>query len=494
MDTETITALDDEIQPEFDERLISVAPFAPPSLSTSQFKQLELLQHLSLYSELLILFSGEKGMGKTFIAQALIASREDPDQSLLVDADFSLSYLDILHRIAQYIDLAELDDVEALESQIVQHCAQLQEDDQGSFLLVIDQADQLSNQVLMHLNQLALIQPNALHVMLLATPILEQVLLDLPEPHAPLHTMQVEFLSEDEAEVILLEQFPEQDWSGEQVDYMLQQSSGSPGKLMYIAQQLAAGVKEQSTKPVAKFPITHVAAILFVASVFVVSFLYKNSQSELQDAVVVEVIAPVFTEVAELEKTDSVKPVEDFVAEEVDFNFIEPVEVASVETVVANIKGQSTNTIPSPVVKTAGASPQDAKSQSIKQVAALEPVVKPAAKESVIEQAAATTKRIFSPNEQVLLAASPNSFVAQLFGSYSHKSAKVFMQENKNSASLLSYRTEHKGKPWFVVVSGPFVSKDVAKKEVAKLPAKLRKQQPWVRSIEPIQALLNTRQ
>ncbi|OUS41240.1 hypothetical protein A9R00_01935, partial [Oleispira antarctica] len=194
MDTETITALDDEIQPEFDERLISVAPFAPPSLSTSQFKQLELLQHLSLYSELLILFSGEKGMGKTFIAQALIASREDPDQSLLVDADFSLSYLDILHRIAQYIDLAELDDVEALESQIVQHCAQLQEDDQGSFLLVIDQADQLSNQVLMHLNQLALIQPNALHVMLLATPILEQVLLDLPEPHAPLHTMQVEFL------------------------------------------------------------------------------------------------------------------------------------------------------------------------------------------------------------------------------------------------------------------------------------------------------------
>ena len=121
MDTETITALDDDIQPEFDERLISVAPFVPPSLSTSQLKQLELLQHLSLYSELLILFSGEKGMGKTFIAQALIASREDPDQNLLVDADFSLSYLDILHSIAQYIDLAELDDVEALAHPALVH-------------------------------------------------------------------------------------------------------------------------------------------------------------------------------------------------------------------------------------------------------------------------------------------------------------------------------------------------------------------------------------
>jgi DamX protein len=491
MDTETITALDDEIQPEFDERLISVAPFAPPSLSVSQFKQLELLQHLSLYSELLILFSGEKGMGKTFIAQALIASREDPDQSLLVDADFSLSYLDILHRIAQYIDLAELDDVEALESQIVQHCEQLQEDEQGSFLLVIDQADQLSNQVLMHLNQLALIQPNALHVMLLATPILEQVLLDLPEPHAPLHTMQVEFLSENEAEVILLEQFPEQDWSGEQVDYMLQQSAGSPGKLMYIARQLAAGVKEQNTKPAAKFPVTHVAAILLVASTLIVSFLYKNSQSELQDTVAVEVIAPVFTEVEELAKPDSLKPIEEIVAEEVDFNFIEPVQVAAVETVAANIKGQTSSTIPSPVAKTQEVNQQEAKSQSIKQV---EPVVKSVIEPPVIEKAAATTKKVFSPNEQALLAALPSSFVAQLFGSYSQKSAKVFMQENKGAASLLSYRTEHKGKPWFVVVSGPFESRELAKKEVAKLPAKLRKQQPWVRSVEPVQELLNTRQ
>ena len=493
MDTETITALDDEIQPELDERLISVAPFVPPSLSTSQFKQLELLQHLSLYSELLILFSGEKGMGKTFIAQALIASREDPDQSLLVDADFSLSYLDILHLVAQYIDLAELDDVDALESQIVQHCEQLQEDEQGSFLLVIDQADQLSNQLLMHLNQLALIQPNALHVMLLATPILEGVLLDLPEPHAPLHTMQVDFLSEDEAEVILLEQFPEQDWSGEQVDYMLQQSGGSPGKLMYIAQQLAAGVKEQGTKPAAKFPITHVAAILLVASTLLVSFLYKNSQSELQNTVAVEVIAPVFIEAEELAKADSLKPVEEIVAEEVDFNFIEPVNMAAVETVAANIEGQLTNTISSPVLKATEVRSQEAKPQSIKQITPVESAVKSVIKEPVIKQAAAATTKVLSPNEQVLLAALPTSFVAQLFGSYSQKSAKVFMQENQNAANLLSYRTEHKGKPWFVVVSGPFKSRAVAKDAVGKLPAKLRKQQPWVRSIEPIQELLNAR-
>ena len=83
MDSEVITALDD-VDQDLNARLNSTAPFSPPSLSVSQYKQLELLQHLSLYSELVILFSGEKGMGKTFIAQALIASREDPDQSLMI--------------------------------------------------------------------------------------------------------------------------------------------------------------------------------------------------------------------------------------------------------------------------------------------------------------------------------------------------------------------------------------------------------------------------
>ena len=263
MNTETMTALDDETGHDIDADLIPIAPFSPPSLSASQYKQLELLQHLSLYSELLILFCGEKGMGKTFIAQALIASREDPDQSLMVDADFSLIYLDILHQLAQHIDLPELDDVYTLEQQIIHYCEQLHKEDQGSFLLVIDQADQLTNEVLLHLNQLALMQPNALHVMLLATPILEEVLVDLPEPHAPLHVMQVETLGDDESEIILLEQFPEKEWSGEQVEYMLQQSKGSPGKLMYIAQRLFEGTVPE-TKEKAKFPVTHIAAILLV--------------------------------------------------------------------------------------------------------------------------------------------------------------------------------------------------------------------------------------
>ena len=484
MDTETMSALDDEASVDIEERPISMTPFSPPSLSASQYKQLELLQHLSLYSELLILFSGEKGSGKTFISQALIASREDPDQSLLVDADFTLSYLDILHQIAQHIDLAELEDAGVLERQIIQFYEQLVDEQQGSFLLVIDQADQLSNQTLMHLNQLALIQPNALHVMFLATPILEEVLLELPEPHAPLHIMQVDFITEDESEIILLQQFPQQEWSGEQVDYMLQQSDGSPGKLMYIAQRLAEGGAESSVKEKTKFPITHIAAIVLVASILVVSFLYKNTQPASQKIEALVLTAPVLIEVEGGTKANITKPIDDIVEDEIDFNFIEPVAVK-----VAQIEGTDSfgghKTVPSPVTK-----PQD--SIEIQQ-ATSQPVED---KRSFIEEKVEVVKAVakLSSAEQALISATSSSFVAQLFGSYSENSAKVFIQENKSKAGqLLRYRTEHKGKSWFVVVSGPFASKAVAKEAVGKLPAKLRKQQPWVRSIEPIQELLNAR-
>jgi DamX protein len=501
MDTETMTALDDEVDHDIDTRLISVAPFSPPSLSTSQYKQLELLQHLSLYSELLILFSGEKGMGKTFIAQALIASREDPDQSLMVAADFSLSYLDVLQQVAQYIDLAELDDVAALEQHIVEYCAQLVKDEQGSFLLVIDQADQLTNQALMHLNQLALIQPNALHVMLLSTPILEEVLLELPEPHAPLHIMQVDSLTEDESEIVLLEQFPEQEWSGERVDYMLQQSDGNPGKLMYIAQRLAEGGAEDNSKEKTKFPITHIAAILLVASILVVSFLYINNQPASQKIEALVLTSPVATETEEAVRATISKPADDIAEEEIDFNFIEPtaVTVASDNIVDSAI---TPKIVSSPVIKKPVTELEAKRVETEKATPAENSLA-----EKLLAEEKVTIKDVksvkvggvkgdddFSDAEQVLLAATASKFVAQLFGSHSEKSAQTFMQENKsNAGQLLSYRTEHKGKSWFVVVSGPFQSRESAKKAVTRLPAALRKQQPWVRSIAPIQTLLNAR-
>ena len=490
MDTEILAALDDT-KHDSNGRQISSGPFSPPSLSASQYKQLELLQHLALYSELLILFSGEKGMGKTFLANSLIASREAPDQSLMVDCDFSLSYLDILHKIAQHFDLAEIEEVERLESQILQYCEQLLEDEQGSFLLVLDQAEQLSSETLLHINQLALILPSVFHVILLAIPNIEETLLSLPEPHAPLHIMDVDALSEDDGEVILLQQFPEKEWAADEVDYILSQSKGNVGKLLYLAGQIASGIAPASVKVSAKFPITHIAAIVLITSAFVMSFLYQNEQADetIISSEIVDVLAsnstPAITDAAN-NSSHQIAEDESFAADEseqeIDFNFIEPMKVTSVSAPQDTAKE-----IASPVEVISPASNTQSSANITKTTNS--DTIKTT---NVLSSAASATS--LTSSESQLLAAPASSFIAQLFGSYSEKNAQAFIQEHANTGStLLYYRTEHKGKAWFVVVSGPYASKTVAKESAAKLPAGLRKQNPWVRSIKPIQQVLSAR-
>ena len=53
--------------------------FVMPQLLPTQTKTLELLTHLTSYSDLMVLVSGPEGAGKTTLANALAASREDSE-------------------------------------------------------------------------------------------------------------------------------------------------------------------------------------------------------------------------------------------------------------------------------------------------------------------------------------------------------------------------------------------------------------------------------
>jgi hypothetical protein len=473
MDTGFLAALDEDVVDQVTDSLIPTQPFSPPSLSSSQLKQLELLQHLSLYSELLILVCADKGMGKTFIAKALLASREMPDQSLMLEADFSLSYLDVLHNLAQFLDLAELaDDVNGIEQQVLAQCLEITEEDQGSVLLIIDQADQLSDHVLEDINQLSLLAPTALHIMLLAPLGFDSKLSVLPDPQAPFHVMVVEPFIDDEAEILLLEQFPDKDWAAEQVDYIVQQSVGNPGKILYLAQQIIPGVKPQQKEvEAAKFPITHIAAMLLVASALGAAYFYQ-SNSAVSDAEII-VVEPSVPFVAESILTDIPQALADeafdleaaLADEEVDFNFAQPDIVGSVEV--------------SKVVSGSTALKEDKASE-------LEAV----AQEAVSKE----SKVVYSKDEALLLSAASDGFVIQLFGSYSSNNAQSFISTNTTKAiELRSYQTQYQGKPWFVVIAGPFGTKLIATQQAGQLSAKLRQQKPWIRAIAPIQVGLKAR-
>lgn len=497
MDNEIISALDD-IESSDKESPISTTTFIPPALAGSQYKQLELLQHLSLYSELLIFISAEHGMGKTFIAKALLASRETPDQNLMIEADFALTYLDVLQKLAQFFDLGQgATDLENIENQVIAHCLKLAEEEQGSMLLVIDQADQLADETLEELNHLALLAPNAFHLMLLATPQFEERLVRLPEPQAPVHVMEVDVLTESEAEILLLQYFPEKEWTGEEVEYILHQGGGNPGKVLYIAQQLVAGkIPENPTKAsTAKFPITHIAAMLLVACTLLVTYWYHSGTNEIQ--AVTEDVAGAITKIEPL--TPAVTEHDSVMYDQAAMSLnashsaaSDDIEIAEAEKVIVDKDAESAidfNFVSSdtkdPLTIQADLGTND-DAVAVENLAAKE----------IAAKKAITDKKVlasYTADEKVLLAADPTAFVIQLFASHSQKNAQVFVNTYASTDRvLLTYLTEHQGKPWHVVVAGPFDSRGVATKQAKALPAKLRKQNPWVRSIAPIQGLIKS--
>ena len=162
-----------------------------------------------------------------------------------------------------------------------------------------------------------------------------------------------------------------------------------------------------------------------------------------------------------------------------------------------------------------------AKQPETKQVVVLQPVSKPADKPLVVERSAprATdsipaisapetitekpvaaiikdkvprTARILA-DEKVLLALPAANYTLQLLGAREKESIERFLQAYSQLEGLRSFATMFKGKPWYVVVYGSFSDRKQAIAAVKTLPARLKKQRPWARSMKGIHSDINKR-
>jgi DamX protein len=87
-----------------------------------------------------------------------------------------------------------------------------------------------------------------------------------------------------------------------------------------------------------------------------------------------------------------------------------------------------------------------------------------------------------------LMAWSELGYALQIFGTHNAKRAKQLVDEYFGSADLLFYETRHNGKPWFVVVNGPYSGRQAARLSIEQLPESLQRLRPWTRNIASIQA------
>ena len=86
----------------------------------------------------------------------------------------------------------------------------------------------------------------------------------------------------------------------------------------------------------------------------------------------------------------------------------------------------------------------------------------------------------------------PEHFTIQLLGSHNLDALRSFMQKHKLEKQASFYRTLRDGKEWFVLLHGSYTERAKAKAAIEKLPADIRKTQPWARRFLDIHGELSS--
>ena len=86
-----------------------------------------------------------------------------------------------------------------------------------------------------------------------------------------------------------------------------------------------------------------------------------------------------------------------------------------------------------------------------------------------------------------LLQASPGDYAVQLLASHSEASIIDFIAQLSGDHPAGYFETRYQSKPWFVAVLASFDDRNQATAAISSLPARLRSNEPWVRSVAGIQ-------
>ena len=199
------------LEPAYQERLgLSSAPFPPTHedrflyLDSDRLQHLKMLQHLTEYSNLLLLIIGERGIGKTSLMQRFLLEANPDWQLCQIDAHTMLNADQLLYEITQGFGVtAPPRDSEALQDVLYQQLVQLQNKNQEP-ILVIDDAHELPLETLEALFLLADVEGrhgNLLRILMFCEPLINTIL-DHPEIRSlrerVTHSLEMPYLTEEQ--------------------------------------------------------------------------------------------------------------------------------------------------------------------------------------------------------------------------------------------------------------------------------------------------------
>lgn len=469
----------------------------------TQLKSLELLSHLTSYTDSVVMVSGPAGSGKTFLANMLTAQRELPEETCLITADPSTSMAAVLSAIANHLNMPAVYDDTLLSHNMILDEARLKKEDGSDVLIIIDQADCVDDDTLVKLVDFAYASQGLLSIALFGRSGFEQVS-QQANSELSIHPHYLSPLEKDEALTLLTEELGSEavaSLSEKSLKKLYASSGGWPGQLLAQANALLEGKKELGGRFSRFLPITNILAVAVIATGLILLMLYKDKESahkeSAQDGDPNTGLSDNLS-VAERADDQSVSSGQNPppILETTD---IKTLEVASVGSGNVAQDKESLTKEPSQTVNTRDESSE--KEYNQQNYASLmeenpetkiqpeESISSATASDSIPESApvaSASSKTYAGDGAKLLLYT--EGFVIQLMGSSSLSGAEKFKSQwqPKVAGQLFLYQTSLNNKDWFVVVDGVYASRDQANSVKKKLPATLLSSSPWVRPLAQV--------
>lgn len=475
---------------------------------------LEQLLHLCQFSHNLLVVTGEYGVGKTRMAQALIDGLDDADDICFIEGQITSDINSIFTEILTQFELNAADEFS-------EFCKKKSEQE-GLVTLIVDNAHHLSSEVISEL--INLLQENTesrLHLVLFSEPHLLGRLESVDAPDIVLTDFFLEKFSLAEAVDYLNFRMEMADYLGPEVFVDAKIESWwrqSQGQLLllheYAQEKLLATVSAPRTNKSAKsnLLVPHIVATSALVSVLFVGYLYFGRGSDEKPDVTSQLTKPipvadqsssVFQQssepVSHATQTNALSIASVAVVNDLDQARSSSSEASISVSSVAGAIDEKTQIVKQsvvPLLKTNEFHSQAAQkqsksvgSESLKEVrskSASSAMSKIAIKAKSESLAASKLPTTFSANEQTILSWDESEFTLQIVGLSSEKSALEFIASQSNKKDLLLFRSLRQGKDWFVVVSGHYASSAKARQAAQLLPESQLKSSPWPRDLKTI--------
>ena len=508
----------------FDERIDRDPLFEEqrPFIASHVNPLLEKLVHLSRFGNLLTLVLGERGSGKTYLLERLLEAISEETDICFIQAQPLLTTDQVFQAIQSEL---LTNTTTALDNEAFQQYLSTEKLPMVNRILVIDDADTLSTDVLRELCALSAAEQERdspfLKVLLFAnhdlTISIESAAMGVL-PDTGIYTIDVPHLSERDAKdwvesILLSEGYQAQP---DEIFEIVEQGNYNLSQLQTLALEYTDMIPEDDfsddmheDEPGVSFMGYWFAGLTFVILLIFGGFFYQQEIAQLLFPAEPEVA--VTEEVIDVSQpvTQATNDAESVLPEPTEQNLPEDkIQVSSqpeLDESQAELAAEPAITELAIDAVLSAATPAEDEAENLAtennavpepDLATTEPVLNNSTEElssSAIEQSTMTESSVpdYSDSERLLLDAAETNYVVQIAGLSNPDSVRRLIAAHPE-VNLLSYRSILNGKHWQIVVAGPFENYAAASQERSQLPESLAVNKPWLKSIIKVKEEIET--